>query len=383
MPFIADRTVDRTVRVVLEKYYRSIWDFGFFFDDRVDGMNNQFLLDSYDSREGQYDPSAHGDLGFLGLNSYYEDGSFTAKNSEVYGAIVAGGDLLTMDPPQTADPEIIDNVIDTKNTEVTKLIMDAPFEMPPVDVLDLYPKSWSDPYSIENWFNPSFIDGTATPNSWDIAPGFNKGQQTIDGDVTFTSADNGVYTNLSITNSSTLRISGDVTLYVTGLADGADGDFALGPVSGANIVLEDGASLTLILGKTSFFAGQLSSINMIGDEPGVPANCIILGTDSFMPTPYDQNIKNNVKDPENEIPTGVFYVEQHLDIAAAVYMPRAEVREGQGDNHLEVWGAWIAYSIYLKTQTEFHYDVALGDIGGPSGGFPYWRVVSWQEIIGQ
>lgn len=382
MPFTGGHTVDRTVRVVLEKDYKSIWNWGFFVDDHLDGMNNQFILDSYDSRDGPYDPNAPGSMGYMGMNTYYEDGSFSAKNGTVTGGLAAGGDLPAETPPRVPDPAIIDDVIDTKNMDVNKLVMDAPFDMPPVDVLDLFPRPWSDPNSIGNWFNPSFTDGTATPSSGDIATGFNKGVQTVTGDVTFTSANNGVYTSLTIADGSTLRISGDVTLYVTGLADGPDGDCILGPGNGADIVIEDGGSLNLILGKTSFYSGKHSNINMIDEQPGTPADCIILGTNGFMPEDYGSKIPGNIKDPAKQVPTGVFYVEQLLDVAGAIYMPRAEVAEGLGENHLQVWGAWLAYSMHLKTQTDFHYDEALGDIDEVEGGFPYWKIINWAEVVG-
>jgi len=48
IPFIAANTVDRSVRVSLERYYKSIFDFGFFVDDYF-YIQSGFHLDTYDS----------------------------------------------------------------------------------------------------------------------------------------------------------------------------------------------------------------------------------------------------------------------------------------------------------------------------------------------
>ncbi len=397
VPFIADGTVDRTVRIHLEKYFNSIWDFGFFVDDRFIS-EGAMTVDSVDSRLGTpLDGQEPGDLGYFGVNSYYEDGSFIVDGQPVVsGGIAAGGDLLEDGDPNTnPDPDIIDDVIDMKHgDDINKMAMESPFLMPPVDVLDLYPKEqWGDESNIANWFEDSFTDGTLTPNSYDIKPDFDKGDYTVpSGGATFTPEDNGVYTSFSIPEGETLNISGDVTIYVTGLQDGADpGFFFLGgsQAQGAHINIMEGGSLTLILGATSWYGGNGFTINYRDGHPGTPGDCIILGTEAFRPNPYIDDTTHQElqklgfdKNPENT-PTGVMYIQHQGDMSAAIYTPGCQVLSGQGMNHMEIYGAWIAYSMIFKTQSFFHYDEALGDLMTITGGIPKWRIINWHEKVGK
>jgi hypothetical protein len=396
VPFISDGTVNRTVRVTLEKYFGSIWDFGFFVDEKFQSEGS-VVVDSVDSRlDIPISEQEPGDLGYFGVNTYYEDGSFVIDGkTEVTGAFAAGGSLIEDgDPTTNPDPEIIDQVVDLKHDDSTALVMDSPFLLPPVDVLDLYPKeTWADSYNIANWFTDSFTDGTLTPNSFDINTGFNKGDYVVpEGGVTFTSADNGVYTNFEIPIGQTLNISGDVTIYVTGLADENDPALFLfggSQSQGASINILEGGSLTLILGAASWYAGNGFTINYADGVPGTPADCIILGTDAFRPDPYlelenHQELKrlDLDKNPEST-PTGTMYIQHQGDISAAIYTPGCQVLSGQGMNHIEVYGAWIAYSMIYKVQSFFHYDEALGDLMMITGGPPKWRIINWQEKVGQ
>jgi len=388
VPFInpndPNRWIPKVVDVMLEKYFTSIWDYGFFVDDRLYPMDNKMLIDSVDSRLTMpLNQQPSGQMGYFGVNSYYEDGSFEAKNITVTGAVAAGGDLLTEDPPRTPDPDLLDKVIKITggNNTITKMTMESPFMMPSVNVLDLYPKPWSDPADIGNWFNSLFTDGSATPASGNINSGFLKNAHTVNGTETFTSANNGVYTSLEI--NGTLKISGNVMLYVTGLADGAAGHLYLGDAKNSGAIeIEDGGSLTLILGETSVFEGNGSSINIDqSGVPGKPADCIILGTDSFMPNPYLSDFPKQSK--PGEIPTGVWFSQHQAGTSAAIYIPRAQVfNNGQGGNHEYIYGALISYSMAFKTQTDLHYDEALGELMIIKGGYPKWKVQSWHEKLG-
>ena len=71
------------------------------------------------------------------------------------------------------------------------------------------------------------------------------------------------------------------------------------------------------------------------------------------------------------------------EIYAAIYVPRAHISTGQGQNHMSVYGSMTSASMDFKVQVDFHYDEALGDLNIINGGFKYWRVTSWQELLGQ
>jgi hypothetical protein len=36
----------------------------------------------------------------------------------------------------------------------------------------------------------------------------------------------------------------------------------------------------------------------------------------------------------------------------------------------------------FKVQIDFHYDKALADLKIFTGGFEYWRIVNWVEVVG-
>src|SRR5512140_1352601 len=112
VPFIAGNTVDRTVRVTLERFYKSIFDVGFFVD-KYFYIRNSFFLDAYDSRNGAYNASLPGGGtnslipdAIFASNSYIADSGAGRENpgdgtwiigqgggsNEVYGTVMAGGE---------------------------------------------------------------------------------------------------------------------------------------------------------------------------------------------------------------------------------------------------------------------------------------------------
>ncbi|HOI45926.1 MAG TPA: hypothetical protein PLX50_09975, partial [Candidatus Aminicenantes bacterium] len=142
MPHIGNLTVDRTVGVSMEKYYKSIWDFGFFADEGFYVRTNLFT-DSYDSRRGAYDMNNRGNLGHIGTNGSDENAFDVdqGSSSSVYGNIAAGVD---------SDPDNLTNIINLPDDGIFKSydadaepgsrrILSAPFEMPSVDLYSLPP----------------------------------------------------------------------------------------------------------------------------------------------------------------------------------------------------------------------------------------------------
>ncbi len=388
VPYIVSQPpVTRNVAVMLQKGFTSVWDFGFFVDDHF-YIHNNLLVDSYDSRDGAYGGDNSGTMGFFGVNSF-DDGSFTVQtggggNTTVTGAVAAGGDLISDgDPATNPDPAQLDDVIDLPNTAtVTTLTMNQAFIMDSVDVFDLPSRpNWGESFNIQNWFDGSFTDGTALPGSGDVLPAYNKGAYYLNGSGTIGEAQNGVYSGFEIADGGTLNVSGNVILYVTGFSDATSSPAQFNLGQGANINIEEGGSLTLILGKASFYAEHQFAINAPNGEPGTPADCIILGTDAFAPSPYiNGDLNKNIKTGA-EVPTGDMYFEQSGFMSAAIYVPRAQVFSGQGQTNIEMFGAWISYSMNLKVNMDFHYDEALGEIKYDAGGFPSWRIVSWQEVV--
>lgn len=382
MPFIGARTVDRTVQIVLEKYYRSIWDFGFFVDDFF-RINTNFKLDSYDSRRGRYGSGNTGSWGYFGTNGHEADSWVIEHGSstEIDGGVAAGS--------QT-NPDDLDDVISISGAqgEYETMILQSEFELPSVNIFDLPPKDMfghQGDQSLESWFTSDFkteylaFDDIAglynyqkqdfMPSSSDINSGYNNGNLSVrmNRTLNLTSADSGVYTSFNMARNSTVNIEGHVVMYVTGV-DGSTGSFSNG---GGKINIAEGGSLTVILGNSTFQLINNTYVNVYDSGPGLPADCIILGTDQFF---YDGG------------DVGLMKWDNQVHISAAIYAPRAQIAATKGGSNIHLYGSAVVRSLdYLRggAQIEFHYDEALGDLLTVEGGIPYWRVRSWQERIGQ
>lgn len=378
---IADRLVDRTARVVLERYFKPIWDFGFFVDDHFHNQNGNFFMDSYDSRVGAYggDNSEQSDVAF-GTNND-EDQSWWIEtggpSSDIYGTI-AFFDTVDPDavPPNPEDNP--DSVIDVPKPDVfhtddPKMTLSAPFDLPSVNPANLPPKpQFTEGYDFSQWFTQGYIDYAKALDSHTSptipAPGdlnnaaWDKG--TYSG-TTLTPAQSGIYSSFVIGKNQTVTVSGgDVGIMVTGLSD-AQGISPQGTfwIDGGDLVIEEGSTLTIILGNTSFKLENKTDVNPTGNPPQL----FILGMDQFTShtAPYDN----------------VMYIENNGVIKAGIYVPRADIISAQGKANIDLYGAALAYSMDLKTNTDFHYDEALGEINLISGGIPKWKIISWQEVV--
>ncbi len=409
VPFIADNAVDRTVQVVLERYFDSIFDYGFVVDQYFRIKNTQLTVDSYDSRVANYDPNNPGDLGFFAINSDAPNSFIVDQGGggtvTVTGAIAAGGNDAVDGDPSLPSDTLADSIVDFPkqvDSGVSQVKMDAPFVLPEVDLLTLHPKStWPAAQDISNWFTQEYVnanDGTVLPTWNQVNAGF-KGAAAgagkslnLTGSGTFTANDNGIYTSFVLGDAATLTIGAgqNVVIMVSEFAGTSNGaHFTMG--QGAKITLAENATLTLILGRTSFYMGHMSTINvpLIGtvDEPGTPGDCIILGMSDFQPsTPIGSDLASKEglaiqKDPSTS-PLGAMIFEQQVDISAAIYTPNTQVFDIQGMNHADIYGAWIADSMIFKVAAGFHYDEALGDIMLIKGGPPRWRILNWAEIVG-
>ncbi len=363
IPYLGELTVDRTVRVNLEQYYKSIFDFGFFADIGFQSSTN-VLIDSYNSNFGEYGfDNMHGRQGHIGTNNTADysfvierGGEADSSSSELYGNVAAG---FGTNPEPNNMTEVISIPSETifKNG-AERMVLSAPFDLPSVDLYSLPPRDmFNSTIDFKPWFSspPSVEDPL---DSSLINAGFNRGTISIDkktSSVTLTPADSGVYTSFDIPKQKTVYIQGDVALYVTGL-DGDSGSFSMNV--GSTLEILPDSSLTLILGKTSF----TSQNNTFRNDSGVPANFTILGTDQF---------------------TAEMSWDNNADTCAAIYIPRASFVPVQGMANIEVYGALICRYMDLKSNLNFHYDEALKDLDGLKGGIPYWKITSWQERRGR
>jgi hypothetical protein len=431
IPFVGANPVERTVRVTLQQEYASIFDVGFFVDEYF-YIHSSFFLDAYNSNPeaetggGPYGaPLAGGGTNsllpdvYFGSNSYISDtnpndpGESTwvidagGGSSDVYGTIMAGGDEAeayrndttgTLTPP---DPSLLDEVISVPREDIfqgteDRIVMKQEYELRPVDVYNLPPKeilgsmpsvgSWfkgynsTDPTQSTDYYNYRY---NRAPGIGDLAnTGLSKGDFT---GTSLTSADNGIYT--SFKPGSTLNVSGlePVVIYVTALDVGgtkppAPASFYLG--QGSTINIAPGSKLIVILGNASMVVEKGYNINQ---SAGKPADCIILGTNQFaFPSTQDPNNLPKKLSQLDDIPGLMYFEHAQSDgnIYSAMYVPGAHIATGQGQNHMNFYGALISKSMDFKVQVDFHYDKALADLKIQTGGYELWKIINWAEVVG-
>jgi hypothetical protein len=380
VPFLAQETVDREVRVNLEKHMRSIFDFGIFADEGMHFDSNA-TTDSYNSDDNpdyDFNQDERGTQGHIGTNNT-EEGSITLDaNAEIYGSMAAG---------TGTDADAIDDVLDTDAASTyvdgVKKILPSPFEMPPVDFYNLPPRDmfdhtttdyteWFvgqateetpllyDPWDTQlNWEAINTDSGVLPAGAYDTGNGYFKGGfgTPKHGSFLLTEAYNGIYSSFILDVQSEVVVPNghNVSIYVTAPENMPNVDPLAGAFefkSGATLVIEEGASLTMILGYTSY----LMRSNTVMNENGIPSTFLVLGTEEF---------------------EGEFHWNSNTDTYAAMYMPNADVHY---DSNYEMFGAIICDYLDLNANAHLHYDEALGDIDWIKGGVPYWVVTSWQEV---
>ncbi len=360
IPHIAGQPVTRTVSVNMEKYFKSIWDYGIFADEGIYTKTN-FRTYSFNSDYGGYGatkPDGSANRGMQGHAGTNANGSqsieiMQGSSSYVHGNLASG---------VGTDPNAIETVIyadqpasslfpdDIDGTSGTRKVMSAPFEMPSVDLWNLPPRDmFQTSIDFQSWFTqPPPVNAPLA--STFIATGYNKGNLSAT-ETVLTPSDSGVYTNFTIPHNQTITVEGNVAIYVTGL-DGATADFSS---KNGTINIGPDSSLTLILGNTTASVVNNVAINNTGTAP----NCLILGTDQF---------------------TGDFSVRNSAELNAAVYIPQANFVVDQANFTLR--GAVVCDYIDVRNNLNFFYDEALKNLDYIKGGIPYWRVTTWQEPIG-
>lgn len=148
---------------------------------------------------------------------------------------------------------------------------------------------------------------------------------------------------LTLRNSHTLNINGPVVLQVTGDID----------VKGTLNVNATGS--VTIYADGDINVGGNGMVNLTN----IPSKMILYGTNS---TELGQEIK----------------LHGNGAVSGVVYAPNALLSLKGGGNSGEMFGAVVAFRIFMNGNYAFHYDEALDDFGG---GRPTFRLRNWQELV--
>ena len=222
VPFRNDDTIDKTIRVVLEKDDHEIFSSALFATDGIDFAGNSYV-DGYDSRDGDYKGQNKGLDVTIGTNAT-RVGAITLDDK----AKVVGDALIGFE----GDP---DDILVLDRAEITgdKGALIETVELPPVSA----PQGL--PYMGE-----------------------------IEGKKKYNITESGEYSSIYLKNKGELKIKEDVTLYVTG-------DFYM--ENGSKIIVEEGVNFQLYLGS-SFGMENGAQFNKSSEDPTMLQ---IWGTPSF------------------------------------------------------------------------------------------------------
>ena len=291
----------KATRVELEEVKYDPWNFAVFGDEDVD-FSSAAEVDSYDSTDGPYGGTNVGAEGDVGTNSTFLGCIDLCPNAKIYGDAVSG---------PGSDPESV--IITQGNSYIDgeKKALVEEKEMPSV----------------------------TPPEGLAFMGGYSLGV----GDVGTINA-SGEYTSFILGSNSTLTITSDVTLYITG-------DFTMS--SNSQLDIADGVSVTIYLGGT-FSQNSNSQINNLSEDP---TKLLILGTDSF---------------------NGTMTWNSNTDFYGAVYVPRAHV---DFRSNIDFYGSIIANTFEFSSNARFHYDRALAGLKRDDMEDLPYGVKSWQEEL--
>ncbi|NIM59758.1 MAG: hypothetical protein GTO16_12585 [Candidatus Aminicenantes bacterium] len=220
--YVGPKEVVRTVRSELGGFppfkFAAFGDEGILVDQHV-------MVDSYDSRNGDYDnPGNVGSDGDIGTNSVDFSAIYMDNSSDLAGDAVSGAE---------SDPESVIITAPGAHLDGEKRALDNPITFPQINPPSL---PWMGDYS---------MSGT---------------------DSIFLS---GHYGSFTIEANSVVTIEDDVILYITG-------NFYMDINSRLDIA--DGASLQIIMGSGSFEMDQTSNINNLSRDP---TKFVLFGTEVF------------------------------------------------------------------------------------------------------
>jgi hypothetical protein len=226
--YVGSLEVIRTVRSELGGY--PPFKFAAFGDDGI-MIDKDVEIDSYDSRNGDYDnPGNVGSEGDIGTNSGDFSAIYMDNLADLAGDAVSGYE---------SDPESVIIIAPAANIDGEKRALPVPMEFPQITPPTGLP--WMGDYS---------MSGT---------------------DSIFLS---GQYGSFTMEANSVVTIDDDVILYITG-------DFYMDQNSRLDIAVD--ASLQIIMGSGSFEMDQTSTINNLSQDP---TKFVLFGTAGFIGSIY-------------------------------------------------------------------------------------------------
>jgi len=306
---------DRTVEVTLLVSNSPTFDMAIFADETL-VIDSNACTDSFDSSLGPYDgpntnPSPgreHTNYNFngdIGTNSTSTGAVELDSNAHVYGDAFVGVD---------GDTDEVISVLSNSDISGTSSALSSVVYM------------------------PSIIGPTGLTDYGSI---------TYNDDQNHTISSSGQYSNLMVDGNTTLTISGDVKIYVTGT-------FELNSNSDLNI--ETGSSVDIYVDGSIFFDSNATVNNNTQD----PSKLRLYGTNSMVDNGDEAGIR----------------LHSNTDIYAVVLAPNSTV---DIDSNAELFGAVMADDIAINSNSCVHYDENLRKGGGPT--ITNASVVMWQEIF--
>jgi hypothetical protein len=230
--YVGPKEVVRTVRSELGGF--PPFKFAAFGDDGI-MIDRDVMIDSYDSRNGDYDnPGNVGSEGDIGTNSGDFSAIYMDNLADLAGDAVSGFE---------SDPESVIITAPAANIDGDKRALPVPIEFPQIT-----------PPAGLPWVGDYSMSGT---------------------DSIFLS---GQYGSFTMEANSVVTIEDDVMLLIAG-------DFYMDQNSRLDIA--DGASLQIIMGGGSFEMDQTSTMNNLSQDP---TKLVLFGTEAFTGDIYiDQN----------------------------------------------------------------------------------------------
>lgn len=302
------RTFTKQIRMELQ--YRSLFANGLTARDLLRFVGGNAAIDSYDSRNGNYQPGVNrNDRGTAG-SLLVENDSVDIGNGMVWGYVATGGGDPAVGPTGWIRGE---DTVGTPRIDWDRVTKDFYADFPPVE--------------------------QPTGSGIGSLPGGNNKNLGNPGTVQTYRLE-----ELKVQSTETININGPVVLIIDGDSD----------IKGTLNVTSNG-SLT-VYAKGDFVVGGNGEVN----NTNVPSALVIYGTNS---TELGQEIKLHGN--------GI--------LSAAVYAPNALLSLRGGGNQGEMFGAAVAFQVFVNGNYQFHYDEALDDFFGPR---PTFRLRRWQELIG-
>lgn len=230
IPFTGNLTVDKTVKVVLERNAPSLFDYGIFGGDGLE-MHGNAMIDSYDSSLGDYgeligEEENKGSNGHIATNSTAVGCISLYNNAEIFGNATSGPESVPEDVIVTENNSVIYGQKSSLDDLKTLPSIPAPVGLPSMGGLEL------------------------------------------DSNDEITINTSGEYSSIELDSNSKITITADVTLYITG-------EFVMD--NNSQLEVADGVTLTVYLGGT-FTQDSNSAFNNLSEDP---TSLMILGTDSF------------------------------------------------------------------------------------------------------